>query len=111
MEKDAKPIEALVGMDFSITLEANRTTGYGWQLAKPLRETVVKSVTNSYQEPAQAPDAPPRVGSGGKEIWTFKATGPGRAVIEFNYVRPWEKDTPPVKTAKFVVVVKNPQPK
>ena len=27
MEKDAKPIEALVGKDFSITLEANRTTG------------------------------------------------------------------------------------
>lgn len=108
---DAKPIDAIVGKEFTISLDANRTTGYGWQLAKPLVETVVKSVANTYQQAAQAAGATPRVGAGGKEVWTFKAVGQGSTLIEFKYVRPWEKDTPPVKTAIYRVVVKNPEAK
>ena len=110
-EPDAKPLEAIVGKEFTISLDANRTTGYGWQLAKPLVETVVKSVTNTYQQPAQPAGAPPRVGAGGREVWTFKAVGQGSTVIEFKYVRPWEKDTPPVKTAIYRVVVKAAGPR
>ncbi|MEI7912738.1 MAG: protease inhibitor I42 family protein [Verrucomicrobiota bacterium] len=109
-EKDAKPVEAVVGKEFTITLDANHSTGYSWQLAKPLTETLVKSTTHSYQEAATEAGAPPRAGAGGKEVWTFKAISPGSTVIEFKYVRPWEKDTPPVKTAKFPLVIKPPAP-
>jgi inhibitor of cysteine peptidase len=105
-EKTDKPIEAAAGKEFSISLDSNRTTGYGWQLAKPVDEKVVKAVRNIYQEAAPAAkDGAPRVGAGGKEVWTFKAVKPGKTAIEFKYVRPWEKDTPPVKTAKFQVEV------
>lgn len=38
----AQPIEVLVGQAFSLTLESNPSTGYHWQLAQPVDETIVK---------------------------------------------------------------------
>ena len=86
---------------FSISLKSNPTTGYGWQLSKPMDQTVVQCVTNIYE----APDSK-LMGAGGHEVWTFKAVGQGKVVISMQYVRPWEKDKPPVKTQVFNVVVK-----
>jgi len=111
-EKADSVIEAVAGKEFTLMLDANRTTGFAWQLAKPLDETVVKKTRNIYQEAANpAGGAAPRVGGGGKEAWTFKAVSPGNTVIEFKYVRPWEKDQAPAKTTRFQVVVKATAPK
>ena len=105
-ETSDKPIVATAGEEFSVTLESNRTTGYGWQLAKPVDEAIVKSVKNTYETAPRRAGGPPMEGSGGKEVWTFKGISAGKTVIEFKYIRPWEKDKAPVKTAKFDVVVK-----
>jgi predicted secreted protein len=40
----SQPIQVIVGQDFTLTLESNHTTGYRWQLAKPLDNAVVKYV-------------------------------------------------------------------
>ena len=104
-EKGDVKIEATAGKEFTITLDSNRTTGFGWQLAKPLDETIVKSVKNDYQNAPQNPDKTPRVGAPGKEVWTFKALKSGKTTIEFKYVRPWEKDKDPAETKSVPVVV------
>ena len=96
-DKSSKPIKAKAGTEFSLTLESNRTTGYQWQLDKPLDESVVKLVRNEYK----SPEAAGVVGAGGKEVWTFKAVAEGKTVIVMKYVRPWEKDQAPAKRAKF----------
>ena len=97
------PIRVDAGRTFSIRIMANPTTGYGWQLSKPLDETVVMLVTNAY---VQKPNKRQMVGVGGHEIWTFQAVGQGQAEIFLKYVRPWEKAKPPIDTNVFTVIVK-----
>ena len=106
-EKADLVIEATAGKEFTISLKSNCTTGFRWQLAKPLDETIVKSVKNEYQAPPQKFCGEfPVVGAPGKEVWTFKALKSGKTTIEFKYVRPWEKDKAPAETKSVPVVVK-----
>lgn len=89
------------GEKFTLTLESNPSTGYHWQLARPLDETKVKLVSSTYKRPnVQRPGAP------GEELWEFLAAGPGKTTIDMEYVRPWEKGVPPAKTASFAISVK-----
>jgi inhibitor of cysteine peptidase len=97
------PIKVDASRKFSISIAANPTTGYGWQLAKPIDEKIAVLITNSYVQ--QETDIP-RVGAGGHEIWTFKAVDAGQTEISLKYIRPWEKDVAPAKTNVFTVIVK-----
>ena len=106
-EEAAKPVATTVGADFTVELEANPTTGYQWQLHKPLDGLSLEAAGKQYQAPPQPVGKPPMVGVGGKEVWTFKALRAGETSIELKYVRPWEADAPPVKTAVFQVVIKD----
>jgi predicted secreted protein len=97
----ARTIEANVCDEFSVVLESNQTTGFGWDISRPLDEKVAMFVGSEYI--AERGGLP---GSGGREVWTFRACGPGKTTIAFKYVRPWEKDVPPVKDVEFKVLVK-----
>ena len=104
MEKEtadrSRSLRIAAGQGFTLTLEANPTTGYQWRMAKTPEETVVQFVNSEYEAPTTQ-----RVGAGGKEIWRFIALAPGKAVIEMVYGRPWEKDTAPARTRSFEVTV------
>ena len=95
-------IQATVGKEFVITLDANATTGYEWQLANPTDDSLIKLMRSEY-----VPDKTGLVGSGGKSIWTFKVVRSGKTQISFKYIRPWEKDIPPVKEAVYIVDIQN----
>lgn len=101
-ERDNKTgmIRATAGKEFVITLAGNATTGYEWQIASPIDKSLIDLVSSGY-----TPDNTGRVGSGGKAVWTFKALRAGQARISFKYIRPWEKDTPPVGEVTYLVVV------
>jgi inhibitor of cysteine peptidase len=93
-------LDVTVGQEFNITLASNATTGYHWELAARLDEAVVKLVTSEYKAPETR-----MLGAGGQEIWTFKAVSRGQTVVSLKYVRPWEKDVAPEKTASYTVTV------
>jgi len=95
-------IEVRVGQEFNITLESNPSTGYGWQLAKQLNETVLVLVGSEFK-PSESDEL--IVGAGGKEIWTFRAVNSGTAEISLQYVRPWETDIPPIEVQNFGIIV------
>jgi inhibitor of cysteine peptidase len=97
---DSPRVTTRPGRQFSITLESNPTTGYQWQLAKPVTETCVALVTNQFVRPKSR-----LTGAPGKEIWSFKAIRPGETKIELEYVRSWEKGGEPVRKTNVVVVV------
>ena len=99
--KEAKVIESQVGNNFTIKLEANATTGYEWQLAKPLDEDIVQLISSEY-----LPDNSKLLGAGGKQVWIFKALKSGKATIYFKYVRPWEKKTPPENDKSFIIIIR-----
>lgn len=98
-----EPIKVTVGQKFSIRIASNPTTGYGWQLSKPVDENVVILITNVY---IQKQTGTLRVGVGGHEVWTFKAVGQGQTDISLRYIRSWEKNRPPANTNVFIVIVK-----
>ncbi len=98
-----QPIQTLVvekGRIFSITLASNPTTGYGWKLAGKPNPKVVKFLGQGYK-----PSDLKRLGAGGREVWSFKAVGSGRAVISLHYLRSWEKDKKPAHSRLIEVDV------
>ena len=93
-------IRVLAGKQFSITLNANHTTGYSWRLAKPLDPAMLHQTSDEYH--AATSDA---VGAPGEEVWTFESIAAGNVELDFEYVRPFETDAKPVKKAKYSIVI------
>jgi predicted secreted protein len=89
------------GMQSTINLDGNPTTGYSWVCAiSP--EGVVREVSNEYI-PNQ--NAQKLVGAGGKFVFTFEAIAEGEAELVFSYLRVWEKDIPPLETVIYKAIV------
>ena len=95
-----REITLVVGEKIQVTLDANPTTGYQWDIAE-IDESVLKSVGDSYDA-----DSPQLVGSGGQEIFTFEAVAVGKTALQMLYHQPWDEDTPPAETFSLRVVVK-----
>ena len=95
------PLEIGKGEPLTITLDANPTTGFEWQLAAPLDDKVMKLIGHTFRPTDSA-----REGAGGTDVWTFKAIGTGSTTIMLEYRRPWEKDVPPAAHKTFPVVVR-----
>jgi len=95
-------IKTTVGREFVIILDANATTGYEWQFANPIDDSLISIVSSEY-----VPYKTGLVGSGGKSVWTFKAVKAGKAQMSFKYIRPWEKNTPPAKETAYIVGIQD----
>jgi inhibitor of cysteine peptidase len=96
-----KNISAGVGETFTIQLDENPTTGYGW-VAAISDESVVKQVSTDYQP---TPTDTAIVGSGGQRAITFKGLKADTATLTLTYERSWEKNNP-AKTLVYNVTVK-----
>ncbi|HLH25933.1 MAG TPA: protease inhibitor I42 family protein [Chloroflexota bacterium] len=99
---DAPPtaIAATVGVPFSITLDANPTTGYSWELATPLDANVVDLLQHTYQR-----NGPARPGAGGTAIWTFEPLCTGFTTIVLRYSRPWEPNDPSDRQVAYDIYI------
>jgi predicted secreted protein len=45
------------------------------------------------------------VGAGGTFVFKLQAVKPGNSTVKLVYVRPWEKDKPPVRTFTVTIEV------
>jgi len=97
----AKILSATAGSEFKIVIESNPSTGYHWDLVDQSDESVVQLVSNEFRG---AETAMP--GSGGVEVWTFKAVSAGEAKITLGYYPPSNEPTDPQQTVIFTVTVK-----
>ena len=93
-------IRVLAGKQFSITLAANHTTGFSWRLTTTLDPATLKQISNNFHAPAS--DA---LGASGEEVWTFESVAQATVELDFEYVRPFEKDAKPIRRAKYSVVI------
>jgi inhibitor of cysteine peptidase len=101
-DNGTKSLSVKRGAVFTITLRSNPTTGYSWKISKISDPLVIKSISSKY-----IPDKTDHgiCGSGGREIWKFKANKCGKAFIEFSYQRPWEKNVPSIDKKKYLIKV------
>jgi len=90
------------GEAFELTLEANATTGYTWEVAD-IAEDIVQLTGSEY-----IPDPNPErlCGVGGKSVFRFQAMGKGRTTLKLVYHRPWEKDVEPLETYIVEITVR-----
>ena len=83
-----------------ISLEANASTGYQWQITKN---------DASIMKPAGRPDyrggKSGMIGAPGHAVFTFVAIASGKDAVELGYSRPWEKGVAPAKTFGVSVMV------
>ena len=92
-------IRVAVGMEFSIILESNPTTGYSWKFRSHLDENEIQLTGDEFLPPDNL-----RKGAPGKQLWTFRRVGEGSTTISLEYLRPWEKGKPPARIMIFTVV-------
>jgi len=71
---DVKVTQVLI-----ITLPANHTTPYHWVLTQAPDPRVLEKVADTYES---SPGPP---GSGGQEVWRFRAIGEGGTALQLDY--------------------------
>lgn len=82
-----------------VTLEANPTTGYTWEIAEP-NMSIIRQVGEIEFQPESG-----ALGAGGVQTLHFEAMNVGQTLLKLVYHRPWEKDVKPLKTFSLQVVV------
>jgi inhibitor of cysteine peptidase len=87
----------------TVTLEANSSTGYTWDVASN-NKRVLRYNGKKYIAPKAS--NPPMVGTAGKEVLSFKAIGRGTSTLKLVYHQPWDKKAKPAKTFTVKLTVK-----
>jgi len=84
-------IEVRKGDMFEIRLKARLGTGYSW------KNIFTGEALEFSEEPVIEKAGESKPGSDEYMVFRFRALKAGEAVIEFHYIRPWEKNSPPQK--------------
>ena len=94
-----QPITATPGETFDLVLPSNASTGYRWKILPELDAAILQQV--SQDTIAKQPVMP---GSGGVDVWTFRAVNAGDTTIVFGYFPPGN-ETDPEETVTFSIHV------
>ena len=89
------------GNTLAVTLPTTSGTGYVWQVAKTDVATLVPSGKPTFEHDEKA-----MPGAMWHQTFRFTAAAAGTVKLELQYLRPWEKDTPPAKVFTLNVFVK-----
>ncbi|HZZ65676.1 MAG TPA: protease inhibitor I42 family protein [Candidatus Baltobacteraceae bacterium] len=90
---------AHAGAPFQIRMTVTSGTGYTWEPVGPLPPGVTLLGVFAAAQARSMPGSPSR------EVLVFRAANAGTAHLKLAYVRPWERSTPPAKTAAFTIRV------
>jgi inhibitor of cysteine peptidase len=91
-----------LGKEFTISLEANPTTGYTWDADYDAHFLQLKEKKFKFLAP-QGPESVRPLGSPGKAVFTFIPIKTGQTAIKMLYRRPWEKA--PAQEEAFTVII------
>lgn len=95
----SKTFRVSVGAAIDVTLTANPSTGYIWEIAN-----VNSAVMKLTADPTFRPDRPVP-GSPGKMTFHFQAISKGESNLKLIYHRPFETTQPPLDTFEATIVV------
>ena len=98
---DGETIDLMKDDSLVITLEANSSTGYRWQILKNNDAIMKLSGSSDYQG-----GKPDQIGTPGHAALTFSAIATGKETLELGYSRPTDHD--PAKTFTVNIRVSEP---
>lgn len=88
------------GQTLDVSLEANPTTGYEWEV-----EEIDENILRQLEEQDFKPQSK-LVGAPGIQTLYFQAVGEGQTTLKLIYHRRWEKGVEPLETYSVEVVVR-----
>ena len=97
------PVTVPRGQTLVVTLDANVTTGYRWEVVPGFAPALAQIGTADYVARSAQPGI---VGAPGDMTFRFRADSPGATVLELVYRRPFEPNVAPVKTVRHDVTVR-----
>lgn len=100
-DDNGRQTELRRGQALVVTLEGNPTTGYTWEVKKPLDEGILRQVG----EPEFKPESD-LAGAPGVQTLRFEAVNAGQTTLSLVYHRPWEEGVEPAETFSLQVVVR-----
>jgi len=100
MGDNGSQIKLNKGQMLVITLEANPTTGYTWEVAELIANDLRQVGEIEYNPESN------KLGSGGVQTLRLDAVNVGQTSLKLVYHRPWEKDVEPLKTFSLQVVIR-----
>ncbi|TAK30615.1 MAG: hypothetical protein EPO21_18895 [Chloroflexota bacterium] len=103
-DEDGQTIDLQVGQELVISLEANPSTGFAWEV-----EEVDSSILTQTGDITFEPESD-LIGAPGLATIGFEAVAEGQSPLTLVYRRPWETDIPPVKTFSITVRVGGADP-
>lgn len=101
-EDDGRQVELKEGQLLVITLEANPSTGYIWEVEGLDEKVLRQSGEIEFQQESNLLGAP------ATQIMRFQGAGEGQTALKLVYRRPWEKDVAPAKTFSLQVQAMGP---
>ena len=84
-----------------VELLTNPGIGYSWQIIQNDPDKL-KSLGDSVLKPIEA-EAP---GASENQVFRFSAQNSGSTMLELHYLRPWERNLPPLKTYQINVQIR-----
>jgi inhibitor of cysteine peptidase len=94
-----RTVEILIDDELEVTLPANPTTGYVWEVSS-LDSTVLRVDKSDFFAGDKA------IGSGGLEVIKFQVIAVGKSIVRLIFHRPFEKNMPPLKTFEVTVNIR-----
>jgi predicted secreted protein len=94
-----KVIEVAAGEEFTITVEANLSAEYHWEVAEELDSSIVEYVWKNH-----VPAQPGTTVSSARDVWRFRAVALGETTITLGYYQGMTNQT--AEKLIFTVVVK-----
>jgi inhibitor of cysteine peptidase len=98
---NGQPVSIHVGGKVVVTLDANPSTGFTWDVAE-IDGNILKQVGQTDFNSASTTPLP---GGGGTQTLRFQAIAPGTTNLKLIYHRPFEQNTPPAQTFSVQVTV------
>lgn len=95
---DGREIELGAGQVLVVRLEANPSTGYGWQVGEPAEEGTLRQADVIEFQPDSV-----LLGAPGIQILRFTAQREGQTSLRLVYRRPWERDVEPARMFQLEV--------
>jgi inhibitor of cysteine peptidase len=101
---NGKTVPLFSGQQFLVSLPANPSTGYSWNVTS-LPSVLETAGVPSFVQNSTKKDPKAVVGAAGTVTLTFRAKSAGNGTLVLGYMRPWES-VPPEQTYTLHVEVK-----
>lgn len=93
-------IELAVGQELQVSLPANPSTGYSWEVAPDSTAVLVQEGEPEFASDSQL------LGAGGLETLRLTAQKAGSGTLRLIYHRPWEEGVEPAEVFTLEVVIR-----